>query len=88
MTHEWGTDLIKSWNTAGWFTLPQRVGDKIAPVIGAQPGEVIAGWSALAMCSAAASTLNRLIEVLSAAITSPGWAPMTGAILSTNGAPT
>jgi kynureninase len=39
VTQEWGQDLIKSWNTAGWFTLPQRVGDKIAQVIGAQAGE-------------------------------------------------
>jgi kynureninase len=25
---EWGQGLIRSWNTAGWFDLPQRVGDK------------------------------------------------------------
>jgi kynureninase len=29
---EWGHDLIKSWNTADWFTAPQRIGDKIAKV--------------------------------------------------------
>ena len=39
---EWGRDLIQSWNTAGWFELPRRVGDKIAPLIGAGPGEVVA----------------------------------------------
>jgi len=39
---QWGRDLIKSWNSAGWFDLPQRVGDKIAPLIGARPGEVLA----------------------------------------------
>ena len=38
---EWGGDLIKSWNSAGWITLPQRVGAKIAPLVGAQPHEVI-----------------------------------------------
>jgi kynureninase len=27
---EWGEGLIRSWNTAGWFDLPQRLGDKIA----------------------------------------------------------
>jgi kynureninase len=39
---QWGRDLIKSWNSAGWFDLPQRVGDKIAPLIGARAGEVLA----------------------------------------------
>ncbi len=42
VSQEWGQDLIKSWNTAGWFNLPQRVGDKIARLIGARPGEVVA----------------------------------------------
>ncbi len=39
---EWGVDLIKSWNTADWFTAPQRIGDKIAKIIGADLGEVVA----------------------------------------------
>lgn len=39
---EWGTDLIRSWNSAGWIELPQRVGAKIAPLIGALGHEVIA----------------------------------------------
>jgi kynureninase len=55
---EWGRDLIKSWNTAGWFQLPQRVGDKIAQLIGAQAGEVVA----------ADSTSINLFKVLSAAL--------------------
>ncbi|WP_430420368.1 kynureninase [Phenylobacterium sp.] len=38
---EWGEDLIKSWNTAGWFELPTRLGDKLAPLIGAGAGEVV-----------------------------------------------
>jgi kynureninase len=42
---EWGKGLISSWNTAGWIDLPQRVGDKIAQLIGAQPGEVVAADS-------------------------------------------
>ncbi|GAA4045841.1 kynureninase [Parerythrobacter jejuensis] len=41
MREEWGTDLIRSWNSADWIHLPQRVGGKIAPLIGAQPHEVI-----------------------------------------------
>ena len=38
---EWAGDLIASWNAAGWFELPTRLGDMLAPVIGAAPGEVV-----------------------------------------------
>ncbi len=39
---EWGDGLIGSWNDADWIGLPQRVGGKIAPLVGAAPDEVIA----------------------------------------------
>jgi kynureninase len=39
---EWGVGLIGSWNSAGWIDAPSRVGDKIARLIGAAPGEVVA----------------------------------------------
>lgn len=42
---EWGQGLIGSWNSAGWFTLPLRVGDRIARLVGAPPGSVVAGDS-------------------------------------------
>jgi kynureninase len=54
---EWGDGLIRSWNDAGWITLPQRVGDRIGALVGAQPGE----------CVAADSTSVNLYKVLSAA---------------------
>jgi kynureninase len=38
---EWGNDLIGSWNSAGWFDLPSRLGDLLAPLIGANPAEVV-----------------------------------------------
>ena len=44
-TDEWGTGLIRSWNDAGWFAKPLSIGDRIAPLIGAGPGEVILGDS-------------------------------------------
>jgi len=55
---EWGEGLIRSWNTAGWIDMPQRVGDKIARLIGAGPGEVVV----------ADSTSVNLFKVLSAAL--------------------
>jgi kynureninase len=39
---EWGKGLIRSWNHAGWFAMAGRIGAKIAPLVGAQPDEVIA----------------------------------------------
>lgn len=39
---EWGQGLIRSWNTADWVNAPRRCGDKIAQLIGADAGEVIA----------------------------------------------
>lgn len=45
---EWATSLIRSWDVADempgrgrWLDLPQRVGDQLAPLIGARPGEVV-----------------------------------------------
>ncbi len=55
---EWGEGLIRSWNAAGWIELPTRIGAKIAPLIGAQPDEVIA-------CD---STSVNLFKLISAAL--------------------
>lgn len=38
---EWGHGLVRSWNDAGWMDMPIRLGDRLAPLIGAQPGEVL-----------------------------------------------
>jgi len=41
MTQQWSQDAITSWNRHDWIGLPQRVGEKIAALIGASPGQVI-----------------------------------------------
>ena len=56
--HEWGGDLITAWNRHGWIASPQRIGDKIARLIGAGPGEVIV----------AESTSVNLFKVLAVAL--------------------
>jgi kynureninase len=38
---EWGQDLIKSWNSAGWFEMPLRLGDRIGALIKAGPGQTV-----------------------------------------------
>lgn len=58
VAQEWGQDLIKSWNSAGWFQMPLLVGNKIARLIGAKEDEVVA----------ADSTSINLFKVLSAAL--------------------
>jgi kynureninase len=54
---EWGAGLIRSWNDAGWITLSQRIGHKIARLVGAGTDELIV----------ADSTSINLFKVLSAA---------------------
>lgn len=56
--HEWGEGLIRSWNDAQWFTLPRRLGDALAPLIGAQAGEVVV----------TDTTSSNLFKVLAAAL--------------------
>ncbi len=41
LDEEWATGLIRSWNAAGWMAAPTRVGDRLAPLIGARAGEVV-----------------------------------------------
>lgn len=55
---EWGESLIRGWNAHGWFDLPRTLGERIAKLIGAGPGTVIA----------ADSTSVNLVKVLTAAL--------------------
>jgi len=54
VAEEWGRDLIGSWNTADWIVMPQRIGGKIARLIGAAPHEVI-------VCDSVSVNLFKLI---------------------------
>ncbi|MFE2728861.1 kynureninase [Kitasatospora sp. NPDC059327] len=55
---EWGRELIRSWNEAGWFEQPYRLGRRIAPLVGADPDEVV-------VCD---TTSVNLFKVLAAAL--------------------
>jgi kynureninase len=58
LEREWAQGLIRSWNEAGWFALPARLGDRLAPLLGANPGEVVV----------TDSTSVNLFKVLAAAL--------------------
>lgn len=69
---EWGEMLITGWNKAGWYAQPRHVGDRIARLIGAGPGQVVMG-----------DTLSiKVFQALSAAM---GLRPDRRVILSDNG---
>jgi kynureninase len=43
LVEEWGEQLIRGWNSAGWFVQPRKVGDRVGRVIGAPEGTVVMG---------------------------------------------
>lgn len=65
----WQNHLIRSWNDHGWIDLPITIGEKIAPLLGAAPGQVI--------CTD--STSINLFKALHVAMQIQGW---KGSILS------
>ncbi|WP_417767742.1 kynureninase [Stappia sp.] len=69
---EWGESLIRAWNAHGWIDLPQRIGDRIARIVGAAPGTV----------TASDSTSVNVFKVLAAALS---MRPERKVILSDNG---
>ena len=68
----WGEGLIRSWNDAGWIEAPQRIGAKIARLLGAHADEVIT----------ADSTSVNLFKLLAAALAAR---PERGVVLSEPG---
>ena len=48
---EWGAGLIRSWNAAGWYEAPGRIGAKLAPLLGAAPHQVIVTDTISVICS-------------------------------------
>ncbi|MFD5123190.1 kynureninase [Streptomyces sp. NPDC058385] len=42
---QWGELRIRSWTESGWWTAPERIGDRIAPLVGAAEGQTVVGDS-------------------------------------------
>ena len=60
VARQWGGDLIASWNVHDWIGWPQRLGDRIAPLIGAQAGETV-------VCDTTSANLFKLLGAALAA---------------------
>ncbi|KAB8161765.1 kynureninase [Streptomyces sp. 3MP-14] len=45
VAEEWGRLRIRSWTESGWDSAPERIGDRLAPLLGAAPGQVVVGDS-------------------------------------------
>lgn len=63
VAQQWGEGLVTSWNDAGWVDAPQRIGDKIAALIGANSGEVVVTDS---------TSVNLYKLIMAAAVRTPG----------------
>src|SRR5437016_1071055 len=72
IAQEWGQELIRGWNSAGWMTQPRRIGDRVGRLIGAPEGTVVIG-----------DTLSiKVYQALAAAL---GLNPVRRVVLSDNG---
>jgi kynureninase len=45
VARQWGELRIRSWEESGWWTAPERIGDRIAPLVGAAAGQIVVGDS-------------------------------------------
>lgn len=63
VTEEWGRMVITGWNRAGWMEMPSRIGNRIVPLIGAEPDSVVMGDTlSIKVYQALASALEMVPE--------------------------
>ncbi|WP_086733551.1 kynureninase [Streptomyces glaucescens] len=72
---QWATGLIGSWNANGWWQAPLRVGDAIGALIGAAPGQTVAGDSTSVQLFTALDAAAALRPDRPLLVTDPGHFP-------------
>ncbi len=77
---QWGVGLIRSWNEHQWWQAPLRVGDAIGRLIGAAPGQVVAGDSTSVQLFNGLTAAARLRPGRRVLVTDPGHFPTDGYI--------
>ena len=75
VTEHWGTELVSAWNSRDWWRAPRRVGDRIAGLVGAAPGQVVAGDSTSVALFQVFRAAARLRPGRRVVITDPGSFP-------------
>ncbi|MGW7359654.1 kynureninase [Streptomyces sp. NPDC054802] len=62
VNRQWGELRIRSWTEGDWWTAPERIGDRIAPLVGAAPGQIVVGDSTSVNVFKAVVGAVRLLE--------------------------
>ena len=86
LVEQWDDELIGGWN-AGWWDLPVAVGERIAPLLGAGPGQVVVGDSTTVLWFKLVSAALRLRPRRQTIVTPTGGFPTDRHVIDALGAP-